>query len=350
MTRVVTLEEWLKLKETLPLVDVRSEGEFASGHIPGSINIPLLDNAARIEVGTLYKQMGKEAAVMKGFKLIGPKFYDLFREVRKNAKGAALSQSKGKELALYCWRGGMRSNIVAWMMALADYDVSLIQGGYKSYRQYAHGLFAQNHKWIILSGKTGSGKTELLRQLAARGEQVLDLEALAHHKGSAFGHLGELEQPTVEQFENKIAWQLRQFDMDKPIWVESESRTIGKARIPDPIFNQMVAMPLIEIERTEEARRKLILDEYGIFPITALIEATEKLERRLGGDRMKIACQALLSEDWQGWLDILIPYYDKTYAHSRNVRVGASYPLTLSGNSNEEINALMELSKKIWNQ
>jgi tRNA 2-selenouridine synthase len=286
--------------------------------------------------------MGKEAAVMKGFKLIGPKFYDLFREVRKNAKG--------KELALYCWRGGMRSNIVAWMMALADYDVSLIQGGYKSYRQYAHGLFAQNFHWIILSGKTGSGKTELLHQLAACGEQVLDLEALAHHKGSAFGHLGELEQPTVEQFENKIAWQLRQFDMNKPVWVESESRTIGKARIPDAIFNQMIAMPLIEIERTEEARRKLILDEYGIYPITALIEATEKLERRLGGDRMKIACQALLSEDWQGWLDILIPYYDKTYAHSRNARIGASHPLTLSGNTDEDVKSLIVASKKIWNQ
>ena len=340
MTSVVTLEEWLTLKDTLPLIDVRSESEFAQGHITGSINIPLLDNAARIEVGTLYKQMGKEAAIMKGFKLIGPKFYDLFREVRKNAAG--------KEFALYCWRGGMRSNIVAWMMALADYDVKLISGGYKSYRQYAHGLFAQNHKWIILSGKTGSGKTELLRQLAIAGEQVVDLEGLAHHKGSAFGHLGELAQPTVEQFENKIAWQLRQFDMDKPVWVENESRTIGKVRVPDALFNQMLAMPLIEIERTEEERRKIILDEYGIYPITALIEATEKLERRLGGDRMKIACTALLSEEWQGWLDILIPYYDKTYTHSRNVRSGESHPLILSGDRQNNLQAVIDLSKKIW--
>lgn len=340
MIEPTELEVFLKELNEAPMVDVRSEGEFAQGHIPGSMNVPLLTNEQRVQVGTLYKQMGKEAAVLKGFQLAGPRFYDIFKAVRK--------VSAEHRISLYCWRGGMRSNIIAWMMNLSDYRINLLKGGYKSYRQYAHHLFEQPWKWVVVDGKTGSGKTMLLKQLAERGEQVLDLEAIANHRGSSFGHIGLPPQPSVEHFENLIAWELRKFDPEKPVWVENESRFIGQVKIPDPIYNQARTMPVIEVERTDGERRQLIWDEYGKLPQTDLVEATERLTKRLGGDRMKQACIALVSGDWQGWLDVLLPYYDKTYAHSRQTHTGTITRLMLTGNQQKDIDALVGLKEEIW--
>ena len=322
-------------------IDARSESEFAKGHIPGSINVPLLTNEHRIEVGTLYKQLGKEAAIMKGFQLAGPRFYDIFKSMRK--------QANEQSVAIYCWRGGMRSNILAWMMNLADYRVSLLKGGYKAYRQYIHGLFEQQWKWIVIAGKTGVGKTKVLQALKARGEQVLDFEALAHHKGSAFGHLGEKPQPTVEHFENLIGWQLRHFNPDEPIWIENESRFIGTVRIPDALFNQTLEMPVVELETSEAKRRELVLEAYGQFPVNDLLEATRKLERRLGGDRMKEACASLEEGDFNGWLDVLLPYYDKTYAHSSMMRKGDSFTIKMEKYNDREIESLAGIKQELWN-
>ena len=332
------------LKETPEgaMVDVRSEAEFAQGHIPGSINIPLLTNEQRVQVGTLYKQLGKEAAVLKGFQLVGPQFYERFKALRK--------ASVEHRLSIYCWRGGMRSNIMAWMMNLSDYEVGVLKGGYKAYRQYAHALFARPWKWIVLSGKTGTGKTDLLRQLALRGEQVLDFEGLAHHKGSAFGHIGQPSQPTVEYFENLLAWNLRQFDPDKPVWIENESRFLGKVRIPDALFNQTLSMPVIEVERDLDTRKRIIWDDYGRYPIELLLEATEKLSRKLGGDREQQAAALLTSGDWQGWLDILLVYYDKTYAHSGQIRTGPVRHFRPGNDMAADTTLLLHLKNQIWNQ
>lgn len=340
MITAATLDSFLQADGSIPLVDVRSESEFAKGHIPGSINVPLLDDKARKEVGTLYKQMGKEAAVMKGFQLVGPRFYNLFKKVRQKATE--------KQVFFYCWRGGMRSQIMSWMMNLADYEVTLLKGGYKAYRTYIHGLFEKPWRWIIVSGKTGVGKTDLLRQLALRGEQVLDFEALANHKGSAFGHIGMPAQPTVEQFENLMGWQLLKFDAAKPIWIENESRFIGQARIPDTIFNQTLDKPIIELIADDAARRQMILAEYGEHPLDKLLEATRKLERRLGGDRMKAACNSLEQGNWQAWLDVLLPYYDKTYVHSAGIRTGQVYPLTLTLETEQDLQAMLAIKKQIW--
>ncbi len=340
MIEPTELEGFLSRLNGLPAIDVRSEGEFAQGHIPGSINIPLLTNEHRVQVGTLYKQMGKEAAVLKGFQLAGPRFYDIFKSVRK------VSEDHG--VSVYCWRGGMRSNIIAWMMNLSDYRVNLLKGGYKAYRHYAHQLFTCPWQFLVLDGKTGSGKTVLLRQLAGRGEQVLDLEALANHRGSSFGHIGLDPQPSVEHFENLIAWQLRKFDPGKPVWIENESRMIGQVKIPDAVFNRARTMPVIEVEIPEAARRALIWDEYGKLPVTELLEATERLSKRLGSDRMKQACMALVSGDWQGWLDLLLPYYDKTYAHSRQTHTGAVTKCLLTGNVEQDTDALLYFKDEIW--
>jgi len=342
MLETCGIEDFLQYAEAHGAVDARSEAEFARGHIPGSVNIPLLTNEHRVQVGTLYKQSGKEAAILKGFQLAGPRFYDLFKSMRR--------QARQQTLGVYCWRGGLRSNILAWMMHLADYRVLLAEGGYKAYRHYIHRLFELPRKWIVLSGKTGVGKTLVLQALKARGEQVLDFEALARHKGSAFGHLGEQPQPSVEHFENLLGWELRKFNPDEPVWIENESRFIGTVRIPDTLFNQTLDMPVVELETSEAMRRKLILEDYGKFPLADLMEATQKLQRRLGGDRTKQACTALQNGDFDGWLDVLLPYYDKTYAHSNLIRQGESCLFIMEKYNDDEIDRLAQLKHKLWSR
>lgn len=329
-------------QSSVPIIDARSEGEFAKGHIPGSINIPLLDDKARKEVGTLYKQMGREAAIMKGLQLVGPRFYSLFKQIRQKAFE--------KQVRIYCWRGGMRSQILCWLMNLAEYDIQILSGGYKAFRNHIHSLFAMQWKWIVISGKTGVGKTMLLQQLAAEGEQVLDFEGLASHKGSAFGHIGMNPQPTVEHFENLIGWVLCHFDPSKPIWIESESRFIGQVRIPDLLFNQTLNMPIIEVEVPEPVRRLLIMDSYGKQPVFELMEATQRLEKRLGNERTKEACNALSIGDFNGWLDVVLPYYDKTYAHSSGLRKGEVVRFPVSDPSKPMITTLLHVKNQLWKQ
>ncbi len=343
MIKVLEIEDFLKLGDAVPLLDARSESEFIQGHLPGSLNQPILNNEHRKIIGTLYKQSGKEAAVMKGFQLVGPLFYPIFKSIRK--------QAIEKKLAVYCWRGGMRSNILAWMMHLADYEVYLLKGGYKAWRGLVHASFEKPFCFTVLSGKTGVGKTAVLKELEAAGEQVLDLEGLANHRGSAFGHLGMPPQPSVEHFENLIGEQLLRFDVDKPVWIENESRFVGKVRVPDILYQQILQKPLISIEMDLSTRKERIWAEYGAMPLEGLIEATENLVKKLGGDRMKLACNSLLEGDQNTWLDILLHYYDKTYDHSIQLRQGGINAFTADTNHPDQwVQDLITMNEKIWKQ
>lgn len=290
---------------------MRSPKEFGHSHIPGAINLPLLNDEERHIVGLTYKEKGSDQAVEKGFDLVGGKFADYIREAR------AISQKR--EIVVYCWRGGMRSNIMAWVLGLAGLPVSLIEGGYKQFRKTVLEDLSTKRTWTVVSGKTGTGKTEILHALAAMGENVLDLEKLAHHKGSAFGALGQPKQPSIEQFENLIAIALASLK-DGNIWVEDESRWIGGIKIPDAIYQAIRQARTIAISRDEEIRKKRILDEYGIFPKEQLAERTSQLQKRLGGDRTKLALELLETGDLSGWLDVLMPYYDKMYSYGLGQR------------------------------
>jgi tRNA 2-selenouridine synthase len=193
----VELSEFLFLRKDLPVVDVRSEGEFKEGHIPGAINLPILNNEERKEVGTDYKQKGQKNAIMTGFRLIGPRLPQILDAAEKVAGG--------KELLVHCWRGGMRSNYFCQFVTMARIKAQSLTGGYKAYRQKALDSFKLPLKLRVIGGSTGAGKSDILRALAAKGEQVIDLEALAHHKGSVFGGLMMPKQPTTEQFQNNDA-------------------------------------------------------------------------------------------------------------------------------------------------
>ena len=303
-TPLLNIREALDARDVL-WIDARSEGEYEHGHIPGALSLPLLNNEDRHAIGIAYKQEGKQAAVMLGFKRVGPRFHDIIQE--------GLRLCGNRAVIVYCWRGGMRSHILAWLLQTAGLHVHVIEGGYKSFRTMALELFSQHQRMCILHGKTGSGKTAWLHQLKSVGEQVIDLEGLAHHKGSAFGGLGQLPQPSQEQFENNLAWEIRKLKSHARCWVEGESRMIGRIRIPDAFFHQMQNCPLVELDVCMESRMQRIIEEYAQFPKELLEEKTNALTKRMGGDRVKESIAGLRESDWARWLHPLLAYYDKTY-------------------------------------
>jgi tRNA 2-selenouridine synthase len=314
MSDILSIEKFLEKykKENLLLIDSRSEREFEHAHIPGAINIPLLNNDHRHLVGTEYKQKGREAAVALGFKLVGPHFYEFIQ--------TANELSEKKEVMLYCWRGGMRSSIMSWILSMAGFKVSLLQGGYKFFRKYILTELKQKKRIIIIGGHTGSGKTEILREIKKTGEQVIDLEDFANHRGSAFGKLGLPLQPSNEHFENLLGLAWKNTDHTKNVWLEAESHNIGQVKIPDDVFAQLQCATLVEIICPRDFRQNRILDEYGGFPKKDLAECTNKIAKRLGHLRLTEALKSLEADDFETWVNILIDYYDKTYSHSLNER------------------------------
>lgn len=328
---------YLAKAEQLPVIDVRSEKEFEKGHIPRALNLPLLNNDERVIIGTLYKQSGREAAVEKGFELVGGKFHLKIKEVQQIVSG--------KELLLNCWRGGMRSNIMAWVLSMAGYKVYVLKEGYKAYRNWVLDILAQPRNLIVLGGPTGSGKTRYLELLAKEGNQVVDLENIASHKGSAFGTLGMPSQPTNEQFENNLALVWNKTSQSRPVWVENESRMVGTVKIPDPVFSLMSEAPLLQVNIAYEARLARILSDYGSFSIDELEACTTKLKKRLGDLRLKTALDHLRNGRMKDWADMMLSYYDGFYAYSASRRDPKSRSeLDLTGLSESE--ALQLLSKK----
>ncbi len=299
-------------REEPALIDVRSPAEFSHARIPGAVNLPLLDNEARHEVGITYRQKGHNAAVRKGFELAGPFFADL--------TDRASQLADGRNVFLYCWRGGLRSRIMSWLLGTAGQQVSILEGGYKAFRRWALEQFSASRQIIILGGKTGSGKTRLLHALHAAGEQTIDLEALAHHRGSAFGGLGFSAQPANEQFGNLLALAWHAADPGRPLWIENESRLIGTCLIPDQVYLGMRGARVVEIRREKQLRIKHILEEYGSFPRKKLMEKTGLVRKRLGGLRYRQALDALESGHMEEWCDILLSYYDRTYEYSNDQR------------------------------
>jgi len=215
--KTVGIEEFMALRERLPVFDVRTPAEFAKGHIPGAFNLPLFSDEERRRVGIIYKQIGRESAILEGLEYVGPKMRRIVETVQ--------SITGHKTLLLHCWRGGMRSSSVAWLLNTSGYEIFLLKGGYKAFRHYVLDSFEIPRDIIILSGHTGSGKTEILQALSRLGEQAIDLEKLACHKGSAFGSLGETPQPAQQEFENHLALFWRATDLPwTAIWSPSISR------------------------------------------------------------------------------------------------------------------------------
>jgi tRNA 2-selenouridine synthase len=310
------------------ILDVRSPEEYLQGHIPGAKSMPLLSDEERKKVGICYKQNGREKAVELGFEIVGPKCADLITQ----AKGLA----PDKIIRLYCWRGGMRSESMAWLLERAGFNVILLTGGYKAFRRWGRSLFQIPQNMMILAGMTGTGKTEILKALAARGEQILDLEKLANHRGSSYGSLGQPPQPTNEQFWNLITIHWANLNRQKPVWIEAESKGIGICRIPQEIVEKMMRSPIIEIIRSREERVQLLVEIYGKAAIDELIAATKRIQKRLGGVRTQQAIELIQQGSLAEACQIILDYYDQTYTYDLKKRNAPIYQINLSGLSADE--------------
>ena len=306
--QTLTAESYFTSGDRPVLLDVRSPGEFRNGHAPDAVSLPLFEDGERAEVGTLYKQHSPDAALLRGLDIAGAKMRRLVEDARRAAPdGRAVVQ---------CWRGGQRSASVGWLLEQAGMQVAQLAGGYKAYRAYVREWLAeQHHPLRVLSGPTGSGKTAILHELASRGAAVVDLERLASHKGSSFGALGEAEQPTTEEFENLLFGALRAIPAGCPVWLEDESRMIGTVCQPDVFYQRLVSAPVVELVQPTEWRIKNLVDAYSGYERADLSAAFTRLRKRLGGQHLQRALDALAEGDYAAAARIALVYYDKTYAH-----------------------------------
>jgi tRNA 2-selenouridine synthase len=234
------------------LIDVRSPGEFAEDHIPGAVNLPVLSNAERAEVGTIYVQESRFKARRIGAAHVA-------RNVAHHLETALADRAGDFKPLVYCWRGGMRSNAMALILAQVGWRTTVLSGGYRTYRRQVTARLYDGtlpHRFILLDGHTGSGKTELLGKLAARGFQTLDLEGLAAHRGSIFGALAGTPQPSQKLFESRLLGALDALDPSRPVIAEAESSKIGDRMIPPALWTRLSDAPRIELvaERTHRAR------------------------------------------------------------------------------------------------
>ena len=318
-SRKEELEKFRKLNG--PLIDVRSPGEYYKGHMPNSINIPLFDNEERSIVGTVYKNYGRQGAVIKGLEFLAIKIENimnkLFEVINDHQMKSHNSQFSDPTLKIYCARGGMRSQSICWLLEKYNHKSVTLKNGYKSYRKWTLESFNKKWKIVVMGGKTGTGKTKILKLLRDNNYQIIDLEGLASHRGSTFGGLGMKAQPSNEQFENTIAEELKGFIKNKKIFVEAESANIGKCKIPHEFFSQMKTAERIEIKKSESNRLEELIKTYSIFEEKDLIEAVLRIKKRLGPQRTTIAIESIKNKDWESVCKSVLEYYDKCYDYEK---------------------------------
>jgi len=332
------IEDFLEKSKELSIIDVRTSAEFEQGHIPGAINIPLFTNDERAIVGTIYKKKTKKLAVLEGLKFVGPKMYDFAVKAQKLAKD--------NRILVHCWRGGMRSASMAWLFETSGLQADTLEGGYKAYRSFIRKALSRNQKIHVLGGMTGSNKTDILKVMMEMGEQVIDLEGEARHRGSSFGQIGLEPQPTNEQFENNIAKLWLELDPEKVLWLEDESRAMGRVRIVEDMFDLIRKSPLIILQKTKQMRINHLVDEYAELDKGELENAIKRIEKRIGGLNLKMALEALRNDDFAEVANLTLNYYDKTYTYGIEQRTEVEKIYIVSNTSDPVENAklILELS------
>ena len=331
----LSIQDFLVLAEQYPVFDVRSPGEYNHAQIPGAYSLPLFTNEERIVVGTAYKQQGRQTAIKLGLDYFGVKMKSMVEQVesllvshislaasKKNPAEAFETKPPSGGLGVvlvHCWRGGMRSAGVAWLLDLYGFKVYTLAGGYKAYRNWVLQQFEKEYDIKILGGFTGSGKTAILHQLKKCGQPIIDLEGLANHKGSAFGGIGLPAQPTPEMFENNLAMELNKINGES-FWLEDESQRIGVLNIPNSFWKAMRTKPLFFVDVPFHKRLQYIVEEYGTLDKEKLQLSIERIQKRLGPLETKTALVHLSANEIELCFGILLLYYDKQYKKALNNR------------------------------
>ncbi len=324
MFKEITIQQYLENGLIVPVIDVRSPKEFNHAHIPGAVNLPLFDDAERAIIGITYKNEGKEVAILKGLEIVGPKMNPIVQKVlssefRVGSNPGDVSQNN-KSFIMHCWRGGMRSKSMATLFDFAGINTKVLKGGYKAYRNEVRKIFSLPYNIIILGGRTGSAKTKILYELKKLGEQIIDLEKLANHKGSAFGDLGEDLQPSTEMFENLFYDELKKLNPKKRIWIEDESHLIGTVFIPEEFWTEMRKAIVIYCDFPINERINFLVNTYGDFNKDGVINSVNKITKRLGGQHAKAALEYYEAGNLHEATKIVLVYYDKSYDHGLGQR------------------------------
>jgi tRNA 2-selenouridine synthase len=358
MVHKTAIDDFLTLAETCPVLDVRSPGEYAHACIPGAYSVPLFTDEERKVVGTIYKQQSRELAIKQGLDYFGLRMRQVVetaeRIVAEHPYRDGVGDVPRRTVLVHCWRGGMRSGAISWLLDLYGFKVHVLVGGYKAYRRHVLDLFERPLSLMVVGGYTGSGKTELLHELSALGHRTIDLEDIAKHRGSAFGEMTE-PQPRQEYFENLLAGQLRLLHLhrpDEPVWLEDESQRIGNLNLPGAFWAQMRRSPVCFLEVPFDERLAHILPEYSLNGPEKLRGSIERIRNRLGGLDTKNALQMLDAGDLAGCFRILLRYYDRFYEKSLKNRENwdtlvRRIPCTQAGKANSQriIQELWKTSK-----
>lgn len=297
------------------IIDVRSPSEFAEDHVPGAINCPVLDDAERAEIGTLYKQASPFDAKKKGAALVS-------HNIGRHIEGALLDKARDWKPLIYCWRGGNRSGAMAHVLARIGWPAVQLDGGYKEYRRQVNQLLTElpaRLRFIVICGTTGSGKSRLLQTLARHGAQVLDLEQLAAHRGSVLGHLPSEPQPSQKMFESRLWQALRHFNPARPVYIESESKKVGNLRVPDALMDCMRASQCVSVQLSQQDRVALLMEDYAHFVAApdALNAQLDCLTPRYGKETICRWQQLALQGPMEALVEeLLAQHYDPAYLKS----------------------------------
>ena len=302
------------------LLDVRSPGEYAHAHIPEAISLPLFTDEERKVVGTAYKQESRERAIKIGLDFFGKNMVFVVEQVEKII---AAKKSMSREVCVHCWRGGMRSAAIAWLLDLYGFKVYVLQGGYKVYRHWVLQQFEKQYRFRVIGGYTGSNKTGIIDVLNTQHEKIVDIEKLAGHMGSAFGNLSLHPQPSQEFFENRLAAELYRHSLEDVkafIWIEDESQRLGMVNIPLPLFKCMRQQSFLFLDIPFQKRLQHIIAQYGKYEKEKLINAIVRIKKKLGGLETKNAINYIVEDDVVNCFTILLHYYDKLYLKGSSKR------------------------------
>jgi tRNA 2-selenouridine synthase len=298
-------------------VDVRTPLEYEEDHIPGAINVPLLSNEERVEIGTLYKQTGPQEARLRGLELTAARFPQIVHEIG----GAAA----GRPILVYCWRGGLRSKTVVSILELTGFDGVQLQGGYKSFRNHVLARFEPFQPpgpLLVIHGMTGIGKTTFILGLNNADFSVIDLEGLACHRGSAFGEVGMSQDLSQKRFDTLLWDALRKLPKGKPLIIEGESKRIGKISLPGNFYEVMLDSVKVWCEASLETRVERLIAEYGRDEYRQdMADALLRLKKRLGGGKYEEIAAYLQNWELEPFMAELVKnYYDKVYYKNREWR------------------------------